>query len=120
MIQQFINRKSELKFLEKKYSKKSAQLIIIYGRRRVGKTELIKKFVQKKHGLYFLCTKDSLLENTKELKRRFHKLTGKEYFLKLETNSFFAIFKYLLGKLQCLVKPIPINAEHLGIKPNKE
>ena len=100
MIQQFINRKSELKFLEKKYSKNSAQLIIIYGRRRVGKTELIKKFIQKKHGLYFLCTKDSLAENTKELKRRFYKLTGKEYFLKLETNSFFDIFKYLLDEIK--------------------
>jgi hypothetical protein len=42
MIQHFFNRETELKFLENKYLQDSSQLIIIYGRRRVGKTELIK------------------------------------------------------------------------------
>jgi hypothetical protein len=41
MNQQFVNRKEELKFLEKYYEKKGSGLIVIYGRRRVGKTELI-------------------------------------------------------------------------------
>jgi len=100
MIQQFVNRKLELKFLEKKFSEDSAQLIILYGRRRVGKTELIKKFIQRKDGMYFLCTRDSLLENVKELKRKFCELTGKEYFLKLDTNSFFDLFKYLLDEIK--------------------
>ncbi len=99
MIQQFINRGSELKFLEKKYVKDSAQMIIIYGRRRIGKTELIKKFIQKKESLYFLCTRDSLLENARDLKRKFYELTGKEYFLELETNSFFDLFKYFTDEI---------------------
>jgi Archaeal ATPase. len=38
MLQQFVDRVRELDFLEKKYLENSAQLIIIYGRRRVGKT----------------------------------------------------------------------------------
>lgn len=37
----FIDRDRELKFLEDMYSK-GGGLVIIYGRRRVGKTELIK------------------------------------------------------------------------------
>ena len=45
MIQQFINRKYELNFLNKKYDEDKPQLIIIYGRRRIGKTELIKEFI---------------------------------------------------------------------------
>ncbi|MBU7010166.1 MAG: ATP-binding protein [Theionarchaea archaeon] len=100
MIQQFVNREAELKFLEKKYSEDSAQMIIIYGRRRVGKTELIKKFIQKKYSLYVLCTRDSLAENIKELKTKFCELTKKEYFLKLESSSYAELLKYLLDEIE--------------------
>lgn len=100
MIQQFINREAELNFLEKKYLEDKAQFIILYGRRRVGKTELIKKFIQKNNGIYFLCTRDSLLENIKETKTKFYELTGKEYFLKLDTTSFFDLFKYLVEEIK--------------------
>jgi hypothetical protein len=100
MIQQFKNRELELKFLKEKYSSNSAQLIILWGRRRVGKTELIKKFIQKKFGVYILCTRDTLQENIKEVKRKFHELTGKEYFLKVDTNSFFDLFKYLFDEIK--------------------
>jgi hypothetical protein len=40
MLQQFFDREAELRFLEDKYSEPTSQLIIIYGRRRVGKTVL--------------------------------------------------------------------------------
>ena len=99
MIQQFVDREVELEFLQKKYAEDAAQMIIIYGRRRVGKTELIKKFIHHKRSLYFLCTRDSLAENAKELKRKFYELTGKEYFLKLESTSFFDLFRYLLDEI---------------------
>lgn len=39
----FVDREKELRFLREKYSSGSSELIIIYGRRRVGKTELIKQ-----------------------------------------------------------------------------
>ena len=35
----FIGRKQELQFLEDKYNSKGGQLVVLYGRRRVGKTE---------------------------------------------------------------------------------
>ena len=38
----FVNRTRELNFLENMYSK-TGGLVVIYGRRRVGKTELIKQ-----------------------------------------------------------------------------
>jgi AAA+ ATPase superfamily predicted ATPase len=100
MIQHFVNRTVELEFLERKYSEKASNLIIIYGKRRVGKTEIIKKFLQNKKGIYILCTMDSMEENIKETKQKFYELTGKEYFLKLETRSFFDLFKYLAEELK--------------------
>ncbi|MCX7974287.1 MAG: ATP-binding protein [Candidatus Aminicenantes bacterium] len=39
----FINSENEIKSLEEWRSSSESQLIIIYGRRRIGKTELIKK-----------------------------------------------------------------------------
>ena len=35
----FIGREKELKFLNNKYEEDNGQLVVLYGRRRVGKTE---------------------------------------------------------------------------------
>ena len=37
----FIGREAELKFLNDKYEENGGQLIVLYGRRRVGKTETL-------------------------------------------------------------------------------
>lgn len=51
----FIGRENELKFLENKYKEKKGQLIILYGRRRVGKTETLKKFCEDKKHIFYSC-----------------------------------------------------------------
>ena len=43
----FYGRTEELNLLEKRYQKGKFECIVIYGRRRVGKTELIKEFSKK-------------------------------------------------------------------------
>ena len=40
----FIDRKDELNRLEQLYGSKRAELFILYGRRRVGKTYLVREF----------------------------------------------------------------------------
>ncbi len=54
---EFIGRKSELDRLELEYQK-SSSMVVIYGRRRVGKTTLIKEFIKGKHAFYFLASKE--------------------------------------------------------------
>jgi AAA+ ATPase superfamily predicted ATPase len=49
----FVGRKTELEFLNKKYNKKGGQLIVLYGRRRVGKTELIREFAKNKQHIFY-------------------------------------------------------------------
>ncbi len=51
----FIGRQEELQFLEEKYQSKEGQLIVIYGRRRIGKTETIKKFCENKKHIFYTC-----------------------------------------------------------------
>ena len=52
----FIERDSELKILEDEYSKKSSSFVAVYGRRRVGKTELVNRFFQTKECFLFSIT----------------------------------------------------------------
>lgn len=53
----FVNRERELEFLNKSYEEKGARFIIIYGKRRVGKTELVKQFFKHYKHIYFLADK---------------------------------------------------------------
>lgn len=55
MIFVFIGREAELKFLENKYKEDKGQLIVLYGRRRIGKTETLKKFCENKPHIFFSC-----------------------------------------------------------------
>lgn len=50
----FIGREQELKFLEDKYADKKAQLIVWYGRRRVGKTETLREFCKGKPHVFYV------------------------------------------------------------------
>ncbi|MBN1618918.1 ATP-binding protein [Candidatus Dojkabacteria bacterium] len=49
-----INRIEELKALRIRWRNKKPEFAIIYGKRRVGKTTLIKEFIKNKPSLYFL------------------------------------------------------------------
>lgn len=65
----FINREKELDFLNQTWLDKKTHFIIIYGKRRVGKTELLKQFIKKKKAVYFLADKRSSKDQLKELGR---------------------------------------------------
>ncbi|MBQ3519835.1 MAG: ATP-binding protein [Clostridia bacterium] len=55
----FIGRESELQFLENKYAAKNGQLVVLYGRRRVGKTETLKEFCKNKKHIFYSCTQST-------------------------------------------------------------
>lgn len=52
----FIGRETELGFLEDRYNSDRGQLIVLYGRRRVGKTETLREFCKGKPHVFFSCT----------------------------------------------------------------
>lgn len=51
-----IGRERELKRLRKAYSSKEAEFIVVYGRRRVGKTFLVREFFEKQKCLFMHVT----------------------------------------------------------------
>ena len=55
----FIGREAELAFLQSKYEQKQGQLIVLYGRRRVGKTETLREFCKGKPHVFYSCTQST-------------------------------------------------------------
>lgn len=63
MEENFIERHEELDFLEKEYKREGSSLVVLYGRRRVGKTALTNKFIEDKQASYFLATEENETQN---------------------------------------------------------
>ena len=95
MIRKFINRREELKFLEGEFKNGGLKVIVIYGRRRVGKTELINQFCKDKPHIYLLADKRGTLTNSKELASK-----AARYFNDAvpETENFYDVFNYILKR----------------------
>lgn len=52
-MNKFVGRTNELNALEEKYQSKQFEMIVMYGRRRVGKTALISEFIKNKSAIYY-------------------------------------------------------------------
>ncbi len=50
----FVGREKELKELEERYSRGDAQLVVLYGKRRLGKTALLREFARNKAHLFYV------------------------------------------------------------------
>jgi AAA+ ATPase superfamily predicted ATPase len=70
---QFLNRSDELAMLRERLEGDRAELLVVYGRRRVGKTELLAQLASEARSLYFEATNtvalDQLRDFTDELAR---------------------------------------------------
>jgi AAA+ ATPase superfamily predicted ATPase len=64
----FFNREGELSILDDLYGSSTSSLVVLYGRRRVGKTELAREFIRNKKSVYlFVETKsEELLQRNLE------------------------------------------------------
>lgn len=59
----FFCRDNELKIMNKRYKAEKFECIVVYGRRRVGKTALINEFCKDKKTIYFSALNASAQEN---------------------------------------------------------
>lgn len=55
----FVGREEELETLEDAYRFPGYQMVVVYGRRRVGKTTLLDRFAEGKNALFFTAMKES-------------------------------------------------------------
>ncbi|MGN0414064.1 MAG: ATP-binding protein [Agathobacter sp.] len=59
----FVGRKRELEKLNKMYHSSQFEFAVLYGRRRVGKTTLIREFIKEKPAVYYMAVEGTKSEN---------------------------------------------------------
>ncbi|MBQ9860246.1 MAG: ATP-binding protein [Clostridia bacterium] len=87
----FIGRDKELKALNNLYNSGKFEFAVIYGRRRIGKTELIKQFIDDKNAIYFMGIESNAKLNLENLSKSIL-----EYNSGISTETSFANFQVAL------------------------
>ncbi|MBX7234182.1 MAG: ATP-binding protein [Caldilineales bacterium] len=67
----FVNRVRELAFLEKRFASGQAEMVVLYGRRRVGKTELLRRFCEGKRCFFYVADLGTEASTLAEMSRRY-------------------------------------------------
>ena len=94
----FVNRTRELQFLENRYASAQAELIVLYGRRRVGKTELLRTFCQDKPHVFFVADLGTEEGQLAEFTRQIGVFTSGDADLLAPFTSWEAAFNYLTNQ----------------------
>ena len=95
-MQTFIDRVNELSALQREYDRQGSSLVIIYGRRRVGKTSLISEFIKNKRALFFLASEESEMQNLRMFKDKTAEFTGNELLKHSDISNWDIIFKTIV------------------------
>ncbi|WP_324735920.1 ATP-binding protein [Thermococcus sp. SY098] len=96
LVSKFIDRKPELDFLRERYHSGRPELIILYGRRRIGKTYLLQKFLSEVDGVYLLAEEsETILEDFSE---RLAEYFNDSFLRENPLQNWRAFFTYLAGK----------------------
>ncbi|MCI0494685.1 ATP-binding protein, partial [candidate division KSB1 bacterium] len=91
----FYNRETELNRLNERHRENRAQLLIVYGRRRVGKTELLKQFARDKDFIYFLADLSSDQDQLQQFSERIRLFAHDESLVENPFSNWNALFAYL-------------------------
>ena len=111
-----IDREKETGWLKEAYSRRNAELGVIYGRRRLGKTFLIKTFVADKPHFYFLAKQQDMgLELG-----RFKDKIGKKFNVFLEAKDLEGLFEEIKTKIAANHKKLIVVIDEFPYWVNKE
>jgi len=94
MIVKFVNRLDELRALGDLLQGDRSILLLLYGRRRVGKTRLVQEFMAGKRSLYFYVPN----AEEKTILSEFSRAVEGEFFRGFKFVSFSSFMEYLIKK----------------------
>jgi uncharacterized protein len=86
-ISNFIGREAEFRLLETEHGAQRGSFVPIYGRRRVGKSELILRFLAKRKGIYFLGKRAPAAMQIREFLEESAAVLGEPLLASLSTDS---------------------------------
>lgn len=94
MIVTFVDRVDELRTLEDILHRGKPALVLLYGRRRVGKTRLVQEFMKEKKGLYFYVPN----AEEKTILDELSKAVENDFFIGFNFGDFGSFMEYLTRK----------------------
>lgn len=96
----FVNRTEELAFLNTYYGRPGFQFIPLYGRRRVGKTRLVREFIRDKRAIYFLADSVTESEQLRNLGCEVGEFFGDTILVESGFRDWQQFFRYLKEKAE--------------------
>lgn len=91
----FVNRRNELKLLEQLHAEKNPKLILLYGKRRVGKTALLNEFARKHKAVYLVARQESEKDQLKKISAEIAEYLKDEVLKLSPFQNYDALFTYL-------------------------
>ena len=95
-MKRFIDRDQEMQTLQNEYERDGSALVVLYGRRRVGKTTLISEFIKDKNALFFLATEESEHQNRNAFKEKVAEFTHSDLLRDADVKTWDALFKAIV------------------------
>ncbi|WP_297477219.1 ATP-binding protein [Thermococcus sp.] len=104
----FVDREGELTFMGELW-KRNNSFLPIYGRRRVGKTRLVKEFIKDKPAVYHLARNSTYLDNLRDFAGAVLERYPSPYLTPESFSSFADVFRYLSekGKVVVVIDEFP-------------
>ena len=96
----FFNRTDELTALEERWSSSGAEYMVIYGRRRIGKTELILHFADRRRSIYFEATSGTENDHLSDISTLLAELSDRPLLREQPLGSWAAVFAAVEEELE--------------------
>jgi len=99
MISKFVNREEEISLLDEEWRKKGGKLVVLYGRRRIGKTRLLIEFTKDKKGIFYIAEDSSTQLQINGLKDKIADFLNDSLLKTLEIREWTQLFEYLVKNM---------------------
>src|SRR3989344_4666234 len=91
----FVDRENELLGLERAWKSHEASFVVLYGRRRIGKSRLIQEFLKGKKSLYFIAEDSNKKVQITEFREKIAEFFGDSFLAETEISEWGALFEYM-------------------------
>ena len=95
-MKQFVDRELEMETLQNEYERDGSALVVLYGRRRVGKTTLISEFIKDKKALFFLASEEAEAQNRNAFKEKVAEFIDSDLLRSADIKNWDVLFKAIM------------------------
>ena len=95
-MKQFVDRELEMETLQNEYERDGSALVVLYGRRRVGKTTLISEFIKDKKALFFLASEEAEVQNRNAFKEKVAEFIDSDLLRSADIRSWDVLFNAIM------------------------